>query len=182
MVVLAFVFYEIHRHYTGVDRGLYIPEDLVVGPAPTGRQSVLVPVETINRATLQTIDYAHTISPNVTALHVTDEPEEGQELRSAWESRVLDVPLVVIDSPYRSFVAPVLSYIDALDRADPGQFVTVVLPDFVTVWPWQRWLHNQSARRLRSALRERPNTVLVDVPYHLRDAAAADGRAGGASA
>ncbi|HEX5478606.1 MAG TPA: APC family permease [Dehalococcoidia bacterium] len=182
MVVLGILFYQIHRHYSGVDHRLAIPEDAVLGPLPPGRQSVLVPVETINRATLQTIDYAHSISPSVTALHVTDDPEEGQALRSEWESRVLDVPLVVIDSPFRSFVAPVLSYIDALDRADPGQFVTVVLPDFVTAWPWQRWLHNQSARRLRSTLRERPNTVIVDVPYHLRGGDADDGSTGDAPA
>jgi hypothetical protein len=60
--------------------------------------------------------------------------------------------------------------------------VTVVLPDFVTAWPWQRWLHNQSARGLRSALRERPNTVIVDVPYHLRGGDTANGSAGDAPA
>jgi hypothetical protein len=128
---------------------------------------VLVPVDEINRAVLRTIDYARTISPNVTALHITDELPAGQRLREAWESTLDSVPLVVIDSPYRSFVAPVLSYIDALDRADPGEYVTVVLPEFVTAWPWQRWLHNQSAHRLGKALRDRPNTIIVEVPYHL---------------
>jgi hypothetical protein len=107
------------------------------------------------------------MSPNVTALHVTDDLERAQRLRQEWESMVLDVQLVIIDSPYRSFVAPVLSYIDALDRSDPGQYVTVVLPEFRTAWPWQRWLHNQSARRLKNALLERPNTVITEVPYHL---------------
>ena len=126
-----------------------------------------MPVEEINRATLRTLDYARTISPNVTALHITDDIETGHELRREWESRVLDVPLVIIDSPYRSFVAPVLSYVDALDQVDPGQYITVVLPEFVTAWPWQRWLHNQSARRLKKALTERPGTVIIEVPYHL---------------
>ena len=60
-----------------------------------------------------------------------------------------------------------LSYVDALDQADPGQYITVVLPEFVTAWPWQRWLHNQSARRLKKALTERPGTVIIEVPYHL---------------
>ena len=78
----------------------------------------------------------------------------------------LDVPMVIINSPFRSFVAPVISYIDALDRADPGQYVTVVLPEYRTAW-WQAILHNQSSRRLKNALIDRPNTVIIEVPYHL---------------
>ena len=147
------------------------------------KQVVLVPVEELNRATLMIIDYARAISANVTALHITDDIERGQELRSDWESTVLDVPLVLIDSPYRSFVAPVQSYIDALDRTDPGQYVTVVLPEFRTAWPWQRFLHNQSARRLRNALLDRPNTVIAEVPYRLAggddEAGAGGGRRAG---
>ncbi len=81
---------------------------------------------------------------------------------------VLDVPLVVVESPFRSLVAPVIAYIDALDRSQPGQMVTVVLPEFITRWPWQRFLHNQLALRLKKVLVDRPNTVVVDVPYHLQ--------------
>ena len=91
-----------------------------------------MPVDELNRATLRMVDYARAISPNVTALHITDDIERGQELRARVGAAVLDVPLVLIDSPYRSFVAPVQSYIDALDRTDPGQYVTVVLPEFRT--------------------------------------------------
>ncbi len=167
MVVLGLTFYSIHKHYSAVNARLEVPDDVVVGPSSRHRQVVLVPVDEINRAVLRTIDYARTISPSVTALHVTDDIEEGQRLRRQWESMVLDVPMVIIDSPYRSFVAPVLAYVDALDQADPGQYVTVVLPEFVTAWPWQRWLHNQSAHRLQKALRDRPDTVIVEVPYHL---------------
>ena len=123
--------------------------------------------EVIPGATLRTVDYARSLSPNVTAIHVTDDVEHGQALRTEWEAAVLDVPLVLIDTPYRSFVAPVISYIDALDRADPGQYVTVVLPEFRTAWPWQRYLHNQSARNLRNALLDRPNAVISEVPYPL---------------
>lgn len=167
MLILGITFMAIHKHYAGVSERLDIPAGTVVPPLVPHRQVVLVPVDEINRAVLRTIDYARTISPNVTALHITDELPAGQRLREAWESTLDSVPLVVIDSPYRSFVAPVLSYIDALDRADPGEYVTVVLPEFVTAWPWQRWLHNQSAHRLGKALRDRPNTIIVEVPYHL---------------
>jgi hypothetical protein len=151
----------------GVERALRVPAGVIFSPEQRGRQALLIPVDAMNHAVLRTIDYARTLSPNVTALHVTDDIDKGQDLKRAWESAVLDIPLVLINSPYRSFVTPVLSYIDALDRADPGQYVTVVLPEYRTPWPWQRWLHNQSSRRLKNALVERPNTVIVEVPYHL---------------
>jgi hypothetical protein len=146
-----------------------VPDDVIFGFGPEARhhQAVLVPVDEINKAVLRTVDYARSISPNVTAVHVTDDLDAGQELRSQWNERVMDVQMILITSPYRSFVRPVLTYIDELDKADPGQYVTVVLPEFRTRWPWQRFLHNQSARRLKNALLERPNTVIVEVPYHL---------------
>ncbi len=167
MLVLAFTFLAIYRHYMGVERKLSVPAGAIVQAGTRQRQAVLVPVDEINRAVLRTVDYARTMSPSVTALHVTDDVEAAQKLRDEWEASVLDVQLVIIDSPYRSFVAPVISYIDALNRTDPGQYVTVVLPEFRTAWPWQRFLHNQSARRLKNALLDRPNTVVTEVPYHL---------------
>jgi hypothetical protein len=119
---------------------------------------------------LRTVEYARGLSSRVTAIHVTDDAEAGQRLRDEWESTVLDVPLAVISSPYRSFVGPVLAYIEAIEKADQGAFVTVVLPEFRTAWPWQRLLHNQSARRLKAALNDRPNNVVIEVPYDLSGA------------
>jgi amino acid transporter len=169
IVVVAYLLWAVYRHYMGVEQQLAVPEDALFGFGPEARhkQAVLVPVDEINQAVLRTVDYARSISPNVRALHVTDDMDNGQELRRKWNERVMDVEMVLINSPYRSFVRPVLTYIDLLDREDPGQYVTVVLPEFRTPWPWQRYLHNQSARRLKNALLDRPNTVIVEVPYHL---------------
>ncbi|MBI5289962.1 MAG: APC family permease [Chloroflexi bacterium] len=167
MAVLALFFFAIHSHYRGVDRALEMDEESL---APTGggrRHVVLIPVEELNRAVIQTVNYARAISPNVTALHITDDPEAGNLLRERWERVVLDIPLLVIDSPYRSFVAPLIAYIEAIDRSDSAHYVSVVLPEFRTPWPWQRWLHNQSARRLRNALLDRPNTAVCEFPLHL---------------
>jgi amino acid transporter len=170
ILLLAVLLWAIYRHYTGVERKLAVPRGAIFRVEPH-RQAMLIPVDEINQAVLRTITYARSLSPNITALHITDDMESGQQLRRDWESVVLDVPMVLINSPFRSFVTPVISYIDALDRADPGQYVTVVLPEYRTPWPWQRILHNQSARRLKNALADRPNTVIIEVPYHL---AAAD--------
>jgi hypothetical protein len=167
IIFLASMLWAIYSHYSGVERRTAIPENTILETGRKQREAVIVPVEDISLATLRTVDYARRISANVTALHVTDDLEQGQRLRKQWESAVLDVPFKIIHSPFRSFVAPLIHYIDLLDRADPGQYVTVVMPEFRTRWPWQRWLHNQSARRLKNALMERPNTVIVEVPYHL---------------
>jgi amino acid transporter len=165
MVVIALFFWAIHSHYSGVDRSIRLEPGTIVETGRSEKHVALVPIDEINLATLRSIDYARTISPRVIALHVTDEMSQAVDFRRQWEGTVLDVPLVIIDSPYRSFVAPVLAYMDARDQT--SQFVTVILPEFRTRWPWQRWLHNQSARRLKNALMERPNTVIVEVPYHL---------------
>ncbi len=167
IVILAGVLWSIYRHFEDVEHQIEMEEGTIFEPAKLHKQAVLVPVDSLNKVVLRTIDYARSISPNVTALHVTDDLEAGHELRRRWEAAVLDIPLLLINSPYRSFVAPVLSYVDALDRADPGQYVTVVLPEFRAPYPWQRWLHNQSAQRLKKALLDRRNTAIIEVPYHL---------------
>jgi hypothetical protein len=113
------------------------------------------------------LEFARTLSDNVTAVHITDELEDGEALRERWERTVPDTPIVIIESPYRSFVAPMLTYVDAIDKAEPGAYITVVLPEFVPAHFWEGWLHNQSTGRLKRALRNRRNTVVIPVPYHL---------------
>jgi len=66
-------------------------------------------------------------------------------------------------------VPPILAYLDAISHSKPSALITVVLPEFVTRWPWERFLHNQLALRLKKALAMRPNTIIVDVPYHFEE-------------
>ena len=169
ILFLALVFHQIGKHYRRVQRELDVTTDDSIIGATGGRQGppVIMPVDELNRATARAVAYARSISNNVTAFHVTDDVEEAEELRRTWAQRVLDVPLVIVESEYRSLLGPVLSYIDALGRSDPYQTVTVVLPEYVARWPWQRMLHNQSSQRLKKALLERPQTVVIEVPYHL---------------
>jgi amino acid transporter len=175
MALLMVLLWRIRAHYLDataqLGRGLQGPvgvaEQFYVASA--GRpQTVIVPVDEINRAVLRTVAYARTLSTNATAIHVTDERESAEALRKLWDESVPDVPLVIVESPYRSLVEPVLAYIEALDRTQPNQMVTVVLPEFVTRHFWQRFLHNQLSLRLKRALTNRANTVVVDVPYHLQ--------------
>ena len=177
ITVLAFFFSRIHAHYQHVQRQLEVKEPLpkpTEAPAPPSRPEarrgklVLVPVDDVNQAVLRTVEFARSISDNVTAVHVTDDIDEAEELRARWDVIVADTPIVIIESPYRSFLAPMLSYIDAMDQIDPEAYITIVLPEFVPAHFWEGILHNQSAVRLKKALLRRPNTVLIDVPYHLQ--------------
>jgi hypothetical protein len=107
-----------------------------------------VPVEKIDRAVLRTLAYARTLSPNAVAVHVTDERESAEELRRQWERSIPDMPLVVVESPYRSLVEPLLAYIEGVDRTQPNHMVTVVLSEFVPAL-WQKYLHNQQSLRIK---------------------------------
>jgi hypothetical protein len=165
MALLALAFWSVYRHYNVVARLLELPQGALVHPSHQTRQIVLVPVGQVDRVSVHAAEYARTLSESVTALHVTDDASDGKRVRLLWESTVLDVPMVVIHSPFRSLVTPVLSYVDAMADAASGRFVTVVLPEYQAAWPWQRWLHNQSARRLRQALLDRRDTAVAEIPF-----------------
>lgn len=177
MLVLVAVLWRIRAHYTKASRQLGQGLD---GAAPVAQQyfrsvaknmtpTVVIPVDEINLAVLRTVAYARSISPNTTAVHVSLNRDEAEELRRNWQESVPDVPFVVVDSPYRSLVQPFLAYINALDRTKPGQIITAVLPEFVPHRPWERLLHNQLALRLKKALLSRAKVVLVDVPFHFTE-------------
>jgi amino acid transporter len=170
--ILVLLFERIHHHYQRVNEQLTIREadirEAQTLASNSGSQTIIVPVDGFNRAVLRTVEYARSLSNNVTAVHVTDDLKQGEALRAEWEDEIPDVPIVIVESPYRALVAPFLAYIDAVDRADPQGRITVVLPEFVPAHFWQGLLHNQPATRLKRALLGRPNTAVVDVLYHLR--------------
>jgi hypothetical protein len=102
IIVLGSLLWAIYRHYTSVHAKLRIEAAGLFGMEKKRRQALLIPVDEINRAVIRTVDYARTLSANVTAIHVTDDPEQGQQFKRDWETRILDVPLALIISPYRS--------------------------------------------------------------------------------
>ena len=122
----------------------------------------------VNRVARQTLAYARSISPNVTAVHITDDEAEIEAMRAGLGQLLgTDIPLVIIESPYRSLVGPLLSYIDEIDQQRPDDTLTVVLPEFIARHWWEHLLHNQTALRIKAALLFRPGTVVTSVPYHL---------------
>jgi hypothetical protein len=162
--ILVLMMWSVFKHYRAVDDALTLerpdqplPEKL----AP----HVIVPISRLDRAALSALAFARAMSADVTAVHVTDDREAADLMRHRWRSRHEDIPLVIIESPYRSLIPPLLAYIDAKELQEPGRPVTVVLAEFVPRHLWEYVLHNQTALRLKLRLFFRPNTVVVDVPY-----------------
>ena len=118
---------------------------------------------------------ARSISDQVTAVFISDDQEDAAALRERWQRQVPGVPLVIVESPYRALVGPLMAYLDVLDRAwppdKPAPITFVVLPEYVARSWWERILYNQSANRLRRVLLGRPHTVIVGVPYRREDPA-----------
>jgi hypothetical protein len=130
---------------------------------------VVIPVNGINRAVVQAVNFGRALAPDVRAVYVTDDLEEADALRARWERQLPDVPLVIVESPYRAVISPVVAYLDVLDQAwPPGKeapLTIVVLPEYVARHWWDRLLYNQTAKRLKAALLGREHTVIADVPY-----------------
>ena len=154
----------IHTHYDEARREL---ASLTPVRSEEILNIVVVPVASINPVTRQTLAYARAISDNVSAIHISDEESEIQEMRDHWPELATDVQLVIIESPYRSLVGPLLSYLDELQKQAPTATLTVVLPEYVPRHWWEQILHNQTALRIKAALLFRPGTVVISVPYHL---------------
>jgi amino acid transporter len=158
----------IRRQYDGQEQELRVPEDTVIA-GPHRQQRVVIPVNGINRAVVQAVNFGRTMADDVRAVYVTEDAEDGDALRERWERQLPGVPLVIVESPYRAVVSPVVAYLDVLDQAWPpdreAPITIVVLPEYVARRWWDRILYNQTARRLKSALVGREHTVIADVPY-----------------
>jgi hypothetical protein len=127
-----------------------------------------VPISGIQRAVLDALTYAKTLSSDVRAVYVTIDAVATEHLREQWTRWGQEVPLIVLESPYRSLMEPLLEYIGEVRTASPDDYVTVVLPEFVPARWWHHLFHNQRALLIKGALLFQPNTVVTSVPFHLR--------------
>jgi amino acid transporter len=159
------IFLLIHRHYSRVAAQLRI----VAGQLPPAKieQLVLVPIDDVNYASLRAISFARTVAPQPVVLHISTNAERAEKVRQKIALYAPDVKFVIIDSPYRAFVRPLIAYIDAVHSQRPSAFVTIVLPEFITAHWWEGFLHNRTAARLRSTFEKHPNVAVVLVPYLL---------------
>jgi hypothetical protein len=160
------VFFAIHRHYTHVARDLSL--DSFGQPPRTRRHRVIVPISGIHRGALSALDYARTLSADVTAVHIARDAAETEKVRRHWNWWGDGVRLVIIDSPYRAFLEPLLEYVDALcARQQAHERLTIVVPQFVPERWWHNLLHAQTAFWLRFALLNKHGVVIIEVPYQV---------------
>jgi len=162
--VLVVVFRATRVHYSHVASQLSLRGWQGEGPQ---HSTVLVPIGGVHRAVLQAIAYARSLSQDVRAIFVDTDPAVTEKVRAEWHRWGNGTPLEVLASPYRSLLEPLLQYIEELQAANPHDYVTVVLPEFVPARWWQHLLHNQRALLIKGALLFRRRVVVTSVPYHL---------------
>jgi hypothetical protein len=162
--VLVAIFEITRRHYDRVASELTLRG---WEPEPSGRHVVIVPIGGLQRAVVKALRYARTLSADVRAVLVELDPTATDAVRQQWREWGQGVALVVLESPYRSLMEPLLDYIEDLQQAEPSAYVTVILPEFVPRRLWQHLLHNQHALLIKGALLFRPNVVVTSVPFHL---------------
>jgi hypothetical protein len=162
--ILVLHFRSVKRHYEMVAAQLTLRDWT---PEPETHNTVILPISGVHRAVIKALRYAKSLSPDVRAVYVETDPKSTEDLRKQWETWGAGVPLVVLRSPYRSLMRPLLDYVDEVDEARPDNFVTVVLPEFVPARWWHHLLHNQRALLLKGALLFKPNTIVTSVPFHL---------------
>jgi amino acid transporter len=162
LLVLQFV--SVHRHYSKVAAQLSLKD---YQPHPRKHNTVLVPIGGVHKAVVEAMLYALTIGDDVRAVYVDVDPAVTVTVRKDWDRWGQGVPLIVLDSPYRSLMEPLLDYIERVDTERPDDFVTILLPEFVPARWWHHLLHNQRALLIKAALLFKPKTVVTSVPFHL---------------
>jgi amino acid transporter len=164
--MLMLILLSINGHYRSLDRLLAL-ERIPAGAREAAKPIVIVPIARLDEPARQALAFANSISDQATAVHVTNDADTADELRERWSEWAGAAELVVIESPYRALIGPLLAYLDVLQRQDPSRPVLVVLSEFVPEHWWENLLHNQTALRLKLRLFSRPNTIVADVPYHV---------------
>ena len=152
------------RHYDHVASQLTLR-----GYAPQSKvhNTVLVPIGGVQRAVVEALRYAETLSDDVRAVYVDVDPAGTEQVKKDWETWGGRVKLVILPSPYRSLMEPLLEYIEQVENERTNDYVTIILPEFVPARWWQHLFHNQRALLIKGALLFRPNTVVTSVPFHL---------------
>jgi len=132
------------------------------------RHTAIIPVAGMNKMVLAAVEYARSISRDVIAVTVNLDNEDREKLLEEWQARVPDVPLVILESPYRAIHRPLLRFIDEVESWRGDDVVTVVIPEFVTKSWWHHFLHNQTTLFLKAALLFKPRIIVTSVPYHMQ--------------
>ncbi len=170
---LVYIFIKIKGHYTEVARELTL-RGLPPSLRPAPKMRLVVPISGVHRGVINAVNYARSISENITAVYIEIDPGSGEKIQERWEEWFPDLSLVIRPSPYRSTIRSLLDFLDSYDiESNDGQLAAVVLPEIVPAKNWQTLLHNQTAWLIKAALLYRRRhlgyqRVIIDVPFHLK--------------
>ncbi len=162
--VMVWAFLKINRHYTEMFNELALGQSV---ETPLSRNVVLVLVPRLHRGILNALKYARMISDDTRAIYIETNPDATAALKQEWQQYGGDMPLVIMESPYRSLIGPLMRYIDTVQKERTDDVITIVLPELVSHKWWHRLLHNQYASLLRIAISHRRDVVLTQVRYFL---------------
>lgn len=168
IALISMILMRVKHHYQTVADRLSL--EAFGAPHRLRHPRVIMPVSGVHRGVLKALEFARSISPDVTAVYVETAAEEGESIRKKWARWGDGTRLVCIPSPYRSIISPLMSYLREVEAArQPNDVITIVLPQFVTAHWWENLLHNQNAWQVRLALIFRKGYIVIDVPYHLSE-------------
>jgi amino acid transporter len=163
---LVTIFFIIHRHYKDLASHLSLNKFSGL-PARHTRHRVVMPVSSVHQGTLEALRYAKLLSDDVTAVHVSIDPAETEKVQRKWKTWGEGTRLVILDSPFRLFIEPLLEYFEEIiDNRQPNETITVVVPEFIPSKGWHNALHMHTAAVLRQELLSKHGVVVTDVPYH----------------
>lgn len=162
---LLFFFKKVHRHYATIAQQLSLAS--YHRPVESMKNTVLVLVPALHGGTLNALEYARSISSDCQAVYVATDPEKTERMKEAWEHVVPDLPLVILDSPYRSLLVPIMRYIDEVHEERPNHRITVVIGEFVPEHWWDNFLHGNTGLLLKLALLGRRDVIVINVRYWL---------------
>lgn len=166
------LFAAIHQHYQYVSQRLSIhdlaPRSYISVPKPAViTHPAVVVVGQLNRGTVEALDYARTIADEIVAIHVDIGSTDREELQRKWQNLESDIPLEIIESPYRSVIDPIVDFVGQFQKSHPDVFTTIIIPVFVPRNWWDSILHNQTTLFLKNALRANKSRIVTTVRYYL---------------
>ena len=173
IAAMVWFFKRIHMHFEKVARELSL-HGLPPSLRPAPRPRLVVPIGDMHRGTVEAINYARSLTDRVSALYIEIDPGSSAKIQKEWSAWFPDIPLDVVPSPYRSYVKPLLDYLDQVDHQHhDGQQAAVLLPEIIPARGWQTLLHNQNAWLIKTALLYRRRSLgyqrmIIDVPFHLK--------------
>ncbi len=165
--VMIVLFQLVNRHYRRLADRLSLEK--FGGPPPQAtRHRVILAISGVHQGSLEALRYARLLSDDVTAVHISIEPAETEKVKQKWEKWGEGTRLVIVDSPYRLFLEPLLAYLEEIiARRQPNETITIIVPEFVPSKRWHNFLHMRTAKLLRSELLSKPGVVVTSVPYQV---------------